>query len=240
MGQLKQIVTGVDHTLHLTRDGFVYSFGEGDYSVAGQGGSRKTQTPMILKQLTDQRVTQVACGEYHSLVLTDKHDVYAWGRGYEGQLGISNHISIASTPQYVKSFFGNEVNYIACGAYYSLAITQERKLYGWGEARMGQLGVGKTRMIKLPTHIPVKESEETISRKSSSQVSVREEEPKGDMEEVQIVKCAAGLGHTCAISSEGELFVWGFNVVGQLGLGDKVSRWQPQRVERDLVGNLLP
>lgn len=42
------------------------------------------------------------------------------------------------------------------------------------------------------------------------------------------------------ISTEGELFTWGFNVNGQLGLGDKATRWEPYRVEKDIVGNLLP
>ena len=76
----------------------------------------------------------MACGEYHTLALTDKHDLYTWGRGFEGQLGLSHKVQIASTPQYVKSLFDNEVMYIACGAYYSLAITSKKKLYGWGEA----------------------------------------------------------------------------------------------------------
>lgn len=54
-------------------------------------------------------------------------------------------------------------------------------------------------------------------------MSVRSQIMKKDTDEVQVIKCAAGLGHTCAISSEGDLFSWGFNVVGQLGLGDKVT-----------------
>lgn len=53
-------------------------------------------------------------------------------------------------------------------------------------------------------------------------------------------KCAAGLAHTAVISLEGELFTWGFNVTGQLGLGDKKTWWSPYWVEKDIVGNLLP
>jgi alpha-tubulin suppressor-like RCC1 family protein len=82
-------------------------------------------------------VVKIACGEAHSLVLTDKGDVYAWGRGFEGQLGVSKAIEVASTPQYIKTFYGNPVQNIETGAFYSLAITREGYLYGWGEARMG-------------------------------------------------------------------------------------------------------
>ncbi len=95
-------------------------------------------------------------------------------------------------------------------------------------------------MIRLPTRIPVKESEETVSARNSSAVSVKTDQSKHNTEEVQIVKVSAGLGHTCAISSEGELFSWGFNVTGQLGTGDKISRWEPHRVERDITCNILP
>ena len=31
--------------------------------------------------------------------------------------------------------------------------------------------------------------------------------------------------------------MWGFNVYGQLGTGDKITRWTPTRIERDIIGN---
>ncbi len=81
------------------------------------------------------------------MVLTDRADVYAWGRGFEGQLGLSKSIETSSTPTYIKSFYGKPVNYIAAGAFYSLAITKEGFLWGWGEAKLGQLGLDKHRII---------------------------------------------------------------------------------------------
>ena len=134
---------------------------------------------MLLKQLSDKRVVQAACGEQHSLALTDRHDVYSWGRGFEGQLGIARHVKVASTPQYLKTFFQNPVQFVECGAFYSLAITHDNSLYGWGESRMGQLGLGeKHRQVDMPTRIPVRESEETVSAKASSHVSVKQDDQK--------------------------------------------------------------
>ena len=115
----------------------MYTYGDGDFSMTGQGGSKIISQPTLLKTLQNQRVVKVACGEYHTLALTDRYDLYSWGWGFEGQLGLSPKIQIASTPKFVKDFFGKQVTYISCGAYYSLAITNEKKLYGWGEARMG-------------------------------------------------------------------------------------------------------
>ena len=143
MGHIQQISCGRDHVLKLTRDGDVFSYGSGRFSVAGHGGSREALSPMILKPLQDKRVVKIACGESHSLILTADADVYAWGRGFEGQLGLAMSIEVASTPQYVKAFYGRPVANVEAGAYFSLAITRDNNLYGWGEARMGQLGLGK-------------------------------------------------------------------------------------------------
>jgi len=214
MGHLQQICCGRDHTLNLTRDGDVFSYGTGTYSACGHGGSRAALSPMILKPLRDKRVVKIACGESHSLILTDKCDVYSWGRGFEGQLGLSSSIEIASTPQYIKSFYGQAVHSIEAGAYFSLAITDDHKLYGWGEAKMGQLGLGKQREVRTPQHI-----------------RVYEEESK---QELKVQSCSAGFGHTACLTENGDLYTWGFNIYGQLGLGDKSTRWYPCRVKHDI------
>lgn len=84
MGHLMMVASGRNHSIHLTRDGEVFSYGSGTYSAAGHGGSKGQAQPTLLKPLRDKRIIQIACGEFHSLVLTDKADVYAWGRGFEG------------------------------------------------------------------------------------------------------------------------------------------------------------
>jgi alpha-tubulin suppressor-like RCC1 family protein len=219
MGHLQQICCGRDHTLNLTRDGDVFSYGSGTFSAAGHGGSKEALSPMILKPLRDKRVVKIACGESHSLILTDKADVYAWGRGFEGQLGLSKSIEVASTPQYIKAFYGSPVQSIEAGAYFSLAITRDGNLYGWGEAKMGQLGLGKQREVRIPQRIPIIE--------------------EASKQEHRVVSCSAGFGHTACLTESGDLYTWGFNIYGQLGLGDRKTRWYPEKVSRDISGHNL-
>jgi alpha-tubulin suppressor-like RCC1 family protein len=86
--------------------------------------------------------------------------------------------------------------------------------------------------------IPVKESEEAVSHKPNSMIMAGgDNELIHDTKEVKVVQCSAGFGHTAALSENGELFMWGFNVYGQLGSGDKKSRFTPVRIERDILGN---
>ncbi len=51
---------GDAQTLAVTKDGTVYSWGDGDYGKLGRGGSDGSGTPRIVEKLTDQGVVQVA------------------------------------------------------------------------------------------------------------------------------------------------------------------------------------
>lgn len=124
MGRVAQISCGESHILNLTRDGNVFAQGTGEYCNTGLGGSSSSAQLSLLKSLSDKKVIQIACGKSHSLVLTDKGYLYSWGRGFEGQLGLSETIEIASVPQYVKFFHGKFVQTIAAGSYFSLAVTK--------------------------------------------------------------------------------------------------------------------
>lgn len=84
---------------------------------------------------------------------------------------------------------------------------------------MGQLGLGKQREVRIP-----------------QKIQIIEEESK---REHRIMSCSAGFGHTAALTESGELYTWGFNIYGQLGLGDKKTRWYPERVCIDISNHNL-
>lgn len=88
------------------------------------------------------------------MALSSIGDLYSWGRGFEGQLGLLENVETASSPQYVTHFYKydtskeikmlrkKQVCKIACGAYHSLAIDSAGDLYVWGEAISGATGTG--------------------------------------------------------------------------------------------------
>ena len=204
------IKCGKLHSLFLTEEGFVFSWGQGTGGVLGHGGASDVSVPSVIKTLSGQNVVQIACGEVHSLALTASGDVYAWGLGYDGQLGIRPSIEAVSVPKYV--FFKKEIVRVACGEKHSLAVDLEGKIYSWGEGRCGQLGRGKQRDSRVPGVI---ESEEVFT-------------------EVQ-----AGAGHSLALTENGRIYAWGLNNYGQLGTGNDQTCWKPTLVERDFGGKKL-
>mmetsp|Transcript_24017 Transcript_24017/g.42635 ORF Transcript_24017/g.42635 Transcript_24017/m.42635 type:complete len:850 (+) Transcript_24017:12-2561(+) len=214
LGPLKQVVCGRAHTLLLTQDGLVLSSGQGVFGILGHGGTHETKVPLVIKVLSDKSVRVIACGEYHSLALTDRGDLYSWGRGFEGQLGIREDVLAASTPKYIDAFRRKKVEAIACGYTHSLAICEGR-IYSWGEGRSGQLGTGKTRQRNVPQVVDV------IGEDNAQET---------------LVSCSAGFAHSIAMTAQGDLYSWGLNNYGQLGVGDFVVRWKATAVKRDLVG----
>ena len=56
MGHLMFVQSGRNHSLHLTRDGDVFSYGSGVQCAAGHGGARTEFAPTILKPLRDKRI----------------------------------------------------------------------------------------------------------------------------------------------------------------------------------------
>lgn len=137
IGAIRMIASSKEHIVQLTRDGTVFTHGSGNYGIAGQGGSVGSLRPQLLKQLNDKRIVQVCCGQYHSLALTHDGVLYAWGRGFEGQLGIAKHTTIVSTPRYVKSLHRYKIKAIACGDAHSLALSDRGELLGWGQNMQG-------------------------------------------------------------------------------------------------------
>ncbi|XP_061439030.1 probable E3 ubiquitin-protein ligase HERC3 isoform X3 [Rhineura floridana] len=83
------ISCGGEHSAVLSKDGLVCTFGAGSCGQLGHNSTRNELFPRLVAELFGARVSQVACGRWHTLVyIPELGEVYSFGSGAEGQLGV--------------------------------------------------------------------------------------------------------------------------------------------------------
>ncbi|XP_070686885.1 probable E3 ubiquitin-protein ligase HERC4 [Pempheris klunzingeri] len=87
MRKTVHVSCGKDHTAILTKDGAVFTFGSGQYGQLGHNSFSDELRPRLVAELWGAKVTRIACGRHHTLVLTGSKRVYSFGCGEQGQLG---------------------------------------------------------------------------------------------------------------------------------------------------------
>ncbi|KAJ9528699.1 hypothetical protein QJQ45_020596 [Haematococcus lacustris] len=134
----------------------------------------------------------VACGAHHSTSISRKGELYSWGLGCNGELGLGRWSPIElALPRQCSSPHMRVVS-VACGANHTLAIAETGTLWSCGRNRHGQLGTN------------------TLVDGSRLQMVLH-------LGGYRIVSAAAGSAHSLALASDGSLFTWGDGSHGQLG-----------------------
>eukprot|EP00566_Odontella_aurita_P005079 CAMPEP_0113530608 /NCGR_PEP_ID=MMETSP0015_2-20120614/3039_1 /TAXON_ID=2838 /ORGANISM="Odontella" /LENGTH=624 /DNA_ID=CAMNT_0000429359 /DNA_START=653 /DNA_END=2529 /DNA_ORIENTATION=- /assembly_acc=CAM_ASM_000160 len=136
----------VAHSLLLTESGRVLSFGMAQYGQLGHGYSAGKQLsdemrPRYIDALSGVRVTCVSAGELHSAVCTSDGDVYTWGDGFCGQLGLGNKRPQLLPVQVEAGGLEDEcVSAVSCGNRHTLCVTDEGEVFSFGLGHFGALG----------------------------------------------------------------------------------------------------
>lgn len=130
------VACGRKHTLALTDHG-VYAWGSNSYGQLGLGKFvQESPYPQILHTMAEEKIIDIAAGQYHSMSLTSSGKVYTWGWGIHGQLGHRN----CDNQYYPKLMaFSHPIKQVAAGHAHSLVLTCEGKLFGFGSNIFGQL-----------------------------------------------------------------------------------------------------
>ncbi|CAJ1063244.1 RCC1-like G exchanging factor-like protein [Xyrichtys novacula] len=292
-----QVSCGRAHSLVLTDSEGVFSMGNNAY---GQCGRRIVEDEVysgshIIHKMDgfDSRVVQVACGQDHSLFLTETGKVFSCGWGADGQTGQCSsgfrgfnrdrrqlcgligvflhccpglgHHSVSSSPVEVGGdLAGVKVQQVSTYGDCSLAVSSDGELFGWGNSEYLQLSsVTESTQINSPHHLPLRGCGKVVQAAcGGTQVAILND--KGEVfvwgygilgkgprlsesstpemipptlfgrseftpsAAITAVRC--GLQHFAAVTDRGELFVWGKNVRGCLGIGKKDDQYFPWRV----------
>lgn len=197
-------------TFLLTTAGGVQSWGynadgelgNGNISF-GNGGLTTSVTPVSLAGFIPLDPATVGAGEYHSCVLTKSGTPFCWGLNGNGQLGINTQHGQVTSPAAVPNLAASLSN-LSVGAYHTCGATTGGAATCWGYNGFGGLGNNSTTDSASPVW-PVGLSGGVVS-------------------------VAAGLYHSCALTTAGNVRCWGYNYDGQVGDGSNTDIWSPAMV----------
>ena len=203
-GPVTQVAAGMGHSLVVTASGQLYAFGYNWFGQLGNATNNLTEesnpTPsLVTLPGASGPVTQVAAGGFHSLALTSTGQLYAFGDNDAGQLGSATSSTGANpTPtQVTLPGATGSVTEIAAGEFFSLAVTSTGQLYAFGENHYGQLGNTINNLTSEPNATPT-----LVTLPGASG---------------PVTQIAAGMSHSLARTSTGQLYTFGENRFGELG-----------------------
>ena len=245
----KDISTGVGHTLAINEKGELYAWGRNGYGRLGDGTTTRRNTPTRIGTSSDW--VHISPGDFHSLAINSKGELYAWGYNNYGQLGDGTIVNRHSPTRIGTS---SDWTHISARRYRSLAINSKGELYAWGYNNDGQLGDGTTTNRNSPTRIGSASDWAYIFVGNSHSLAIN---TKGELyawgsnlhgqlgngtksignktptragNASDWAHISAGLNHSLAVNSKGELYAWGSNLHGQLGDGTTTSQNSPNRI----------
>ena len=132
------IAVGTTHTLILTQQGQIYSYGHNKCGQLGLGDTNDRNIPEVIPNLPF--IVQISTISDFSLVLSNNGQVYGFGFNGCGQLGIGLDPSDKLIPTLIP--FINNICYVSAGCNHSLLVNGDGKVYVIGSNKYGQLGLG--------------------------------------------------------------------------------------------------
>eukprot|EP00729_Bicosta_minor_P002669 gene2669-34000_t len=246
--QIAKVACGLRHSVAISKEGRAYTMGHGSRTVLGTDSMSYAYTLMPLRiarpggrSYVDQPFAEVACGDYHSLLLTKQGEVWSWGAASDGQLGRS-YVEPARRPdgagigsggggggggrkqkerwgikpgQVLGNLKDCEVVQIACGPYCSYAVDSVGRVFSWGSSTDGMLGLAESQGQRKRVQISKAERPELLESLVGH----------------KIVKVDAGHQHMIALDDGGHVYACGFGGYGRLGLKDTHNRYEPEIVQ---------
>lgn len=218
-----QVSCGGMHAVALTHDNKILTWGVNDQGALGRdttwnGGLRDMEddsdsddddedsgvnpmesTPTAVSShhfAPGTKFVQVVACDSATFALTEDGRVYGWGtfRSSDGILGFSETVKVQSTPSLLPLLKG--IKSLAAGSNHVLALDTKGNVAAWGCGQQNQLG---RRIIER--------------NKMSSLVPQGVGLPRG-----KIVKIACGSYHSFAIDKAGQVWGWGLNNFGEIGV----------------------
>jgi regulator of chromosome condensation len=193
------IAAGDSCTFALTTEGAIYGWGtfrKNEGILGFEKGNHTARFPVYIDGVT--KVTQIACGTNHVLALDKDKHVFAWGNGQQNQLGrrVTERTLTESLQPNRVGFHDSSVKrpsqriaQIACGDYHGLAIADDGHIWSWGANNYCETG--------YPENAGADDASVLTPRIIHS------------LEGKNVESVSGGSHHNIAITTDGQVLVWG-------------------------------
>ena len=195
----KLVAGGTYITTAIKTDGTLWLWGYNSYGQLGTGSGIVHRSSPVQTVSGGTNWKQVSAGGFTTGAIKTDGTLWTWGGGANGQLG-NNTVSGRSSPGQTISA-GTNWKQVSAGRDYTAAIKTDGTLWLWGKNSYGQLG----RNDGTDRSSPI----QTVSGGTNWKL------------------VTSGYYHTAAIKTDGTLWIWGSNSVGELGTNNTTSRSSP-------------
>lgn len=233
----------------------LFAWGTNKFGQLGTDDYGDRLEPTVMEAFKGKMIVQASAGEFHCLAVAADGSLYAFGRGTEGCMGNGTVIRNNNLPIHVSELRHEYIMSAQCGFYHCLAVTSDGKVYQWGKLNKtsdkasyfgtavslpgmndallgvitnshqqyyaGNLNTDEDEQLKKLTNFG-----EFVSYIQRTPIPVL-----GNLSNVRITNVAAGYSFSLACSESGEVYGWGFNDKGQLGLGHRFNQEHPQKIK---------
>ncbi|KAM9811282.1 serine/threonine-protein kinase Nek8 [Syngnathus typhle] len=208
---IKSVSCGDLFTACMTDRGIIMTFGSGSNGCLGHGNFNDVTQPKIVEALLGYELVQVSCGASHVLAVTNEREVFAWGRGDNGRLGLGTQ-DTHNSPQQVRLPARFEPQRVLCAVDCSMIVSPGAAdgMVACGSNRFNKLGLDKITSGEEPT--PSDQVEEVHSF-----APVR----SAPLDKEKIVCIDIGTAHSVAVTESGQCITFGSNQHGQMGCGSR-------------------
>ncbi|KAK2181310.1 hypothetical protein NP493_403g00025 [Ridgeia piscesae] len=229
--KVRTVVSGCTacHSIAITNEGKVYSWGRNTCAQLGHGDTIRKDVPTLIESLSSFNIVDAACGKNHTLCLTDKGHVYAFGDNKMAQLGLGHQSPFIPSPTRIQ-YRGPPIRRLACGAEFGMIVDVRGNLYSFGCPENGQLG-HNTDGKYFVSSSKMTFSCEMKPRKVQVFIEKTHEGHILPVTDVEVVDVACGTNHSVICDRKKRVFTWGFGGYGRLGHSEPRDEWVPRMLK---------
>lgn len=138
------------HYLAISTSGEVYSWGLGEFGRLGHNDECLSKDiPTKITTLVEKQIISASCGTTYTALVTSNGELFTFGQGRFGKLGHGN-FDDKFVPTLVAALKSHKIVDVSCADSHTLCVTDQGKVFVFGDSDNGVLGVGTSNGSQVP------------------------------------------------------------------------------------------